>query len=95
MPWKDTTSYSRDKPRVQSCWSLRLTSDVQISVVGEHIHHKGEWVVHCRPWYDTHPLGMRFEPGDSGNAASAQAKALELVRSKISELSAAVSAVTI
>lgn len=94
MAWKDSTGYSRDEPyetRKPRSWSIRLTPDFTISVVSEHIYHKGQWVMHCAPWFDTHDMHM---PVANHTAEEAQAKALEMVREKIAELNRAVSALT-
>lgn len=89
MKWKDDTSYSReDKERVPKTWTLDL-GEVRITVTCGHIYHRGEWVMHCRPWFDTHALNML----ENVNAEEAQAKALAKVRTKVDAIHAAIHAV--
>ena len=90
--WKDATSYSRDEllgSRIPRSWELRLTPDTRITVVSEHIYHKGEWIVHCHPWFNETPLGM---PVANFSAEQAQEKALSMVRAEVAKLSAALDA---
>ena len=84
MQWKDTTGYSRDKPRIATSWSVYLADELKITVTCGHIYHPGEWVVHCEPWFNTRPLGK-----DVVHASQAQEKALELVREKVAKIAAA------
>lgn len=80
--WEDTTSYSRDKPRIQTAWSLKLSRDCVVIITKGHIYYPGEWVFHCRPWFDTHPLRI---PADA-SPEEAQSAALAKVRGKVAEL---------
>ncbi len=86
MKWEDVTSYSRGADRVPTAWRLSLTSDVSITVVRDHLQRPGEWVVHCRPWFDTTPLGMTTT---EHSAVDAQRRALAMVRKRVGELSSA------
>lgn len=81
--WKDATSYSRDGDKTPRSWSLRISSDVAITVVSRHIYYPDQWVMHCRPWFDTFSLDLAGSPE---NAEEAQARAVALVREKITEL---------
>jgi hypothetical protein len=83
MQWKDSTSYSRSRPRIATTWSVVLTKDVSVTITNDHIYHPGKWVMHCRPWYDIHPLG-----DDIAHVTEAQEKALALVRARVAELAA-------
>jgi hypothetical protein len=78
MLWKDTTSYSRDAERIPTTWSLDR-GGLHITVTSGHIAYRGTgmWVMHCRPWFDTHQL-----PGVK-TAEEAQEAALALVRQKV------------
>lgn len=86
--WEDATSYSqRDPyPRVPRSFRMRLSPDVQIIVISEHIYHKGKWVVTCAPWFETTDLGLAVT---AENAPDAKRAALAMVRAKIDELTAA------
>lgn len=88
MQWTDATSYSRDEPspRKPRSWRLRLTRDIQIVVVSNHINYRGDWVMHCEPWFNTFDMKL---PATADNAAEAQRRALALVRHKVDELAAA------
>ena len=86
MKWKDTTSYSRDKSRVPTSFSLRLTPDIVVSVVSGHIYNPGAWVMHCHPWFDTSPLGMM---ATEFTAEQAQEKALALLQEQVDALARA------
>ena len=45
--WKDCTSYRRGvKERIPTTWELDMPS-VRISITCGHIHHPGEWIMHC------------------------------------------------
>lgn len=79
--WKDTTSYSRDRERIPTCWTLDL-GELRISITNNHIYHRGEWVFHCQPWFDTKPLSVTSKE-------EAQSKALAMVKQKVEKLSAA------
>ena len=87
--WEDATSYSqRDPyPRVPRSWRIRLTRDVVLTVVSEHIYYPGKWVARCEPWFDMRDLNI---PATIDNDDEAQRAALALVRQKIAELSAAI-----
>lgn len=85
--WKDVTSYSRDqKDRTPDSWQLRLTRDVVITITRSHIYDRENWVMHCRPWFDTFSLQL---PSTPENRDEAMAQAVALVRDKISTLAAA------
>lgn len=87
--WKDATSYSQgDAERKPTAWS-RDVGDLRIVITCAHIYHKGEWVMHCRPWFDTHPLNLSASTGEK----DAQIVALDLVRKKISALYKAIQSV--
>lgn len=82
MKWVDATSYSRDQPRIQTGWRAAL-SDLAIVVTKGHIYAKGRWVMHCRPWYDTHDLGPDTIPVEE-----IQATALQKVRDRLAMIQA-------
>ena len=84
MQWKDTTGYSRDKPRIPTTWSAYPCGELCITVTCGHIYYPDKWILRCSPWFDTHPLG-----DDVVHASQAQDRALTLVREKISKLAAA------
>lgn len=85
MEWKDTTSYLReDKMRIPTTWTATPHPDLRITVICSHIDYKGQWVMHCAPWYNTFPLGK-----DITSTKQAQNRALELVRQKVRSLAAA------
>ena len=80
MEWKDTTSYSRGKERIPICWSAKI-GRLRVSVLSSHIYYPGQWVMHCKPFYDTHKLDVETKE-------QAQAKALQLVKKEIDAIAA-------
>ena len=78
MPWKDVTSYQRDKPMIPTAWAISA-GDLSLTVLTGHLYYPDEWVMHFRPWFDTHPLGLRAEVP----AEQAQEKALGLALAKL------------
>ena len=75
MEWKDTTSYSQGKERIQSAWSLE-TSEIRITVMNKHIHYPNKWIMHCfRLGMKEVELKIPFE----SNTECAQIEALNLV----------------
>lgn len=86
--WNDITSYRRgDKERIPSVWSLRLTSEVRISVIRSHRLEPEYWVMHCDPWFDTYSLGL---PSTLENRDEAMSRAVALVRAEIDKLATAI-----
>lgn len=84
--WKDVSSFSRDdKERIPATWELALTQDVRIVITRSHVHDKQNWVMHCRPWFDTYSLKL---PSTVENRDEAMAAATALVRDRIAELAA-------
>ena len=75
--WKDTTSYSRGKPRIPSCWTINI-GDLRIAVTKGHIYHPGKWVMHCEPWFNSREIADDTLPEDQ-----AKHVALDAVRSKV------------
>ncbi len=82
--WEDATSYSRNGDRTPTAFRIKISRDVVITITHGHIYHPGEWVFHCRPWFDTYPLDL------SGleNQDEAKSRAIALVRAKINALAA-------
>ncbi len=92
MQWVDSTSYSQKEPygeRKPRSWTLKLTRDIRVSVISEHIYYKGQWIVYCPPWFEQKTLDM---PSDKFTAEQAQAKAIELVRAEVEKINAALAA---
>ena len=84
--WKDQTSFSKsDKERVPSVWVMKLTRNIKISVVRGHICDPENWVMHCDPWFMTTSLNL---PSTVENLDEAKARAITLVRDKVTELDA-------
>ena len=77
--WEDTTGYSRDAERIPSCWTMTLMPGFKITVLNSHIYHKGEWVMHCEPWFNTRQIPAATEE-------QAKAMALDQVAQKIDAL---------
>ena len=77
--WRDSTSYSRDKERIPTTWTITLQPGFNITVTCGHIYHPGEWVMHCDPWFNARPI-----PADT--AESAKLMALDIVAQKIDGL---------
>lgn len=82
MEWKDITSHSRDdKERIPNTWDTKA-GNLRITITRGHIYHRGSpepWVVHCRPWFDTHPLkGIKAD-----DIEGAQTKALAMARNQV------------
>lgn len=77
--WTDKTLYSLgDKERVPTTWSIKR-SGLTITVTKAHIYAPGEWVLHCKPWYDTHAIG----PADVLTDKDAQREAVLMVLAKL------------
>lgn len=56
LTWKDITSFSQeDKERKPTCWEANV-GGLRITITNGHLHCPGEWVMHCRPWFNTYPL---------------------------------------
>ena len=54
--WNDATSYSRDdKERKPTAWEI-CGDRLRIYITCRHINNPGNWVMHCRPWFDTTDL---------------------------------------
>lgn len=89
--WKDGTFYSRDEPhpRVPRTWVLRITQNMRLAIVSDHVNHKGQWVMHCRPWFDCHVLDI---PACEGSETVAKRVALNLLRKDARELLDAIEA---
>lgn len=84
IEWKDVTGYSQgDKERRPTAWRAVIASGFSISVVSSHIYHKGKWVVHCAPWFDTTPIPGSIE---EWNKDAAQQEALRMVREKLAPI---------
>lgn len=81
--WKDVTTYSRsDKERKPSAWALKI-GKLRITVVRNHIYFRGQWVMHCSPFYNTHPLNVETKE-------QAQEKAMSLVIDEINKINVAI-----
>ena len=84
VEWKDSTNYSRGKPRVQTMWSADFGGQLSITVTNGHIYHPGRFVMHCRELgIDTAPLPEGFTP------EQAQERAIQVVRTKLDRMRAA------
>ncbi len=69
IKWKDSASYRRGQTdRTPTVWMLRLSRDINITVLTGHIYAPDVWVMHCHPWFDTHELGLP----DTATAEEAQ-----------------------
>lgn len=74
--WEDCTAYSRgQKDRKSTCCMVKGKA-LRIVVTCTHIHAPGEWVMHCRPWFDTYRL--RVDTLDK-----AKEKAIRLIEEKV------------
>lgn len=82
--WKDTTSYSRDKERIPTTWSLDLGEGLHVTVTCGHIYFKGEWIAHCEPFFSKHQLHV-------DSKEQAQSKALKMVRQRLDRVMSALS----
>jgi len=86
ITWKDTTTYSRDDTRCRpTTWSATVGM-MRITVTCGHIHYPGQWVMHARPWYDTHVVPL----SETATLAEVQAWALDAVRKQARALLAAI-----
>lgn len=81
--WEDATSYSRDKPRVATTWSLRLTDGFRVVVTCGYLRMEGKWLMHCEPWFNA------YEMRDVTSREEAQKRAIALVRERVNKLHAA------
>jgi len=78
--WKDVTSYTKSGSRVPLSWQLQVTDYLSIVLTNWHRDYKGQWVMHCAPWYDTYLLS------DATSASEAQKIALCKVKAEVHEL---------
>ena len=78
MEWKDTTSYSRGGDQTPHCWTVK-NGRLQLTVLDSHIYYPGKWVMHFRPFYDTHELSAK-------TLEQAQHKAIEIARKEIDKI---------
>jgi len=81
--WRDTTGYSRGEIRTPTTWTMTLQPGFNITVTCAHIYHRGAWVMHCEPWFNTSPLSATSEE-------QAKAMALDFVATMIDNLGAAI-----
>ena len=81
MDWKDTTSYSRGAEHRPTTWTAHA-GGLRITVTSSHVYYPGQWVFHCRPFFDTYRLGAETKE-------EAQARAVELVAAEIAAVVAA------
>jgi hypothetical protein len=83
MHWKDSTSYQRDQPRVQTSWELELPrrSHLRVVVMSQHLYYPGQWAMFVPPF-------MREAQGcsDAQTLEDAQAQALTYARGQIAKL---------
>lgn len=81
--WEDCTTYSkRDTERIPSAWELR-TGWLRISVVNDHIHYPGAWIMHCPE------VGIRerfLGDKDKLSIVHAQQKAEQVVKQKLEKM---------
>lgn len=74
--WRDVTSYSRSDERIPRSYQANV-SRLCLSV-SHHIHHPGQWVLTCEPFFYQHEIGATTHP-----AAVMQAHALDLVSREV------------
>ena len=87
--WVDCTGYSRGQERIPTSWRRDMGGGLVIVVTCSHIYYKGEWIMHCEPWFNTKQLNIL----ENGNADEAQRAALALVVSKVDEMHKAAHAI--
>lgn len=82
MPWKDTTSYSRDdKERIPTCFSKTPGPTIgMITVTSGHIYYPGKWVMHCSK------LGILAKLLNAQTKKDAQNEALAIVRKIVTDM---------
>lgn len=44
--WVDSTTYGRDRPKVQTCWALKC-ENFSITITNGHLYNPGNFVMHC------------------------------------------------
>src|ERR1700729_3183895 len=76
LVWRDTTSYSRDRERIATTWTITLQPGFSVTVTKGHIYYPGQWVMHCEPWFNTRPIEAESEE-------RANAIAIDLIAQKI------------
>lgn len=85
LDWKDSSSYSRGEERLSYPKAAEAYAGrVRAAVARDHIHAKGEWVMHCTAFgYDTYRLGVAHD----GPASFERAKhaAEEIIRERVLE----------
>lgn len=85
MEWKDTTTYRRGETRGENptSWTLR-TDELRITVVSDHIHHAGQWIMHC-PELNLSEVPL-YLPADKVGANKAQERAVAVIRMTLESL---------
>ena len=85
VTWKDITSYSRgDKEQRPTTWRC-FAGEVQVTIVRDHIHYPGVWLLMAVPFYRQLVLtGILTE-----DVSGAQQVALEEIRRALQEALAA------
>ena len=86
LTWKDVTSYSQSKTRVQSSWELQA-GKFNIFVTNSHVYYPGAWVMHADP------ICREYELGDAKTMSveEAQQAAIEVFKRGLSSALKAVS----
>jgi len=78
--WKDTTSYClSDKERVPTAFTIK-TKNLRITVTCGHIHHKGDWIMHCPQ------LGISCLNLASSSLDEAKASSIHVVKETLKQL---------
>lgn len=85
LEWKDTTTYRRGETRGENptSWTLR-TDRLRITVVSDHIHYAGQWIMHC-PELNLSELQLYLQ-ADKVGAKKAQERAVAVVRMKLEDM---------
>lgn len=77
--WKDTTTYTQNKPRIQTSWTYS-NKILQISVVKGHIYYPDRWIMHCFALkMDTVPMNI----SPDAPPETAKDTAVQMVRARL------------
>lgn len=82
--WEDSTSYSRDKERIQNSWTLN-TGKLSITVTFGHIYFPGEWVYICEKVGVSNATPLKMTK-DAATAQQAQRRAVAWVKSRLESM---------
>lgn len=88
--WRDVSSYSQgDNERPPYAWDLTVDG-IRMTICNAHIHHKGQWILNCAPWFRDKEFAEATLP-----SADAQTIACGMVSQRAALLVNALSAISL